>query len=313
MTLIEALKQECQVRHFSRRTFSAYATWTRKFYVFTGRRPPRECGAKEVREFLCWMAGNGYSAASQNQALNALVFVFEKVLQVPLGNIGQFPRAKRRESLPVVLSRSEVGLILSKMRGTAQLMARLCYGSGLRIHECCTLRVKDIDFANALVVVRAGKGDKDRRTMLPPSLRDPLLSHLQFRQAEHRRDIEHGGGYVQLPGHLAAKYPGAARDFAWQYVFASSVRRGIYRWHITPRALQADFAAAVRAAGIHKAATPHTLRHAFATHLLESGADIRTVQELLGHANVETTMIYTHVLNSGRITTRSPLEALTMQ
>jgi integron integrase len=308
MNVLDQIRAECATRHYSRRTASVYCSWTRAFYRFVAR-PARSWTAADVQRFLTDMAARDYSAVSQKQALNALVFAF-RLLQLPLGDIGSFTKAKQRETVPVVLSREEVRRVLAGLRGDDLLKAELCYGGGLRIEECCTLRVNNFDFDGGLIVIRHGKGGKDRRTYLPASVREKLLIHLQLRQAQHRYDLEHGGGWVELPHRLALKYPNAGKEFGWQFFFPSATRRGAYRWYSPPKKFQMAFRRAVRSAGILKHATPHTLRHSFATHLLEAGADLRTVQELLGHKEVATTMIYTHVLQTRQLPGRSPLEAL---
>lgn len=285
MNLLDAIRDECGRRYYSKRTASVYCTWTKSFWLHTNRKSPHAWAASDVQEFLTWMPKSGYSAVSQKQALNAIVFVFRHVTKRELGEIGDFARAKHTRRLPVILSRAEVMRILAAMRGQSKLMASLCYGAGLRIGEVCQLRVKDLDFDAGVITVRAGKGDKDRWTMLPAPLRDALVTHLQFRQAQHRLDIAHGAGWAAMPGRLAIKYPNAGREFAWQFVFASAVVRDQRRWYCTPRSVQHDFRVAVKSTGINKPATPHTLRHAFATHLVtEDHYDPRTVQELLGHA-----------------------------
>jgi integron integrase len=307
MNVLEVIQAECALRHFSRRTASVYCCWVRAFYR-SHRQPAHLWTAPDVRAFLTGMAQAEYSAVSQKQALNALVFAF-RVLKLELGEIGEFTRAKQTKRLPVILSRREVLAILDRMRGPSQLMAQLCYGAGLRISEVCQLRVKDVDFENNVIVVRGGKGDKDGYTLLPRPLIDALRRQIGFRHAQHQLDIQHGAGWAALPGRLLIKYPNAGREFGWQYVFGSAAVRGKHRWYCPPRSLQHDFREARLAAEVWKNATPHTLRHAFATHLVtEDGYDPRTVQMLLRHANIETTMIYTHAQNAAKFV-RSPLEA----
>ncbi|MCL6546824.1 MAG: integron integrase [Bryobacteraceae bacterium] len=274
-------------------------------------------GAPEVTKFLTSLAVDGRVAAStQNQALSALLFLYKDVLAIDLPWLDGIVRAKRPERLPVVLTREEVRAVLQSLDGVPRLMACLLYGAGLRVLECCRLRVQDLDFATNQIVVRGGKGDKDRVTMLPGIARAGLLEHLEAVRARHRRDLAAGAGWVELPTALARKYPNAGREWAWQWVFpATRVYRDRLtgqrrRHHLHESVLQRAVKAAVRKAGLAKRASPHTLRHSFATHLLEDGHDIRTVQELLGHRDVSTTMIYTHVLNRGPAAVRSPADRM---
>jgi integron integrase len=308
VSLITLLAQECQLRRFSRQTFQAYAHWLRRYYQFHGKRPPRELDASHIRQFLVHLAQQNLSASSQNQALNALVFVYKRLLKVQLGQIGEFPRAKRNKKVPVVLSPAEVHELLRHLVGTYRLMAQILYGTGLRLSECLQLRVKDIDFGNKQIVVRSGKGDKDRFTVLPDSLIRPLQSFLHMRLGLHQLDMQAGVGLAPLPDRLRTKYPRAEREFRWQFVFASkAIRRG-YRWYCGDRGLQMAISQAAKAAGLQKLVGPHTLRHSFATHCLSAGVDIRTVQTLLGHNNVKTTMIYTHLAQKPTI--QSPVDRL---
>ena len=313
--LMDCVRDAIRARHFSYRTEKTYCAWIRRYILFFGKRHPLEMGAGEINTFLSYLAtSRDVAASTQNQALSALLFLYQNVLDVQLPRLEGIVRAKKPQRLPVVLTPGEVRAILDRMEGTTKLMASLLYGSGLRLMECITLRIKDIDFARGEITVRAGKGNKDRVTMLPGSLRASLESHIARVSDLHKRDLAQGYGQAPLPGALARKYPNAPTDFAWQFVFPSSVRSKdritgkIHRFHASERALQRDMRAASRAAGITKAVGPHTLRHSFATHLLESGSDIRTVQELLGHADVSTTMIYTHVLNRGAKGVQSPLD-----
>lgn len=306
-----------RVRHLSRRTEEAYVRWMLRYYEFHGRRDPAELGAEHVTAFLNDLATRGRVAAStQNQALSALLFLYREVLGRDLPWLDEIVRAKRPARLPVVLARDEVRAVLSHMEGAPKLMATLLYGSGLRLLECCRLRVKDVDFTRSQILVRDGKGDRDRATMLPAAVRADLAAHLERVREQHRRDLSRGAGWVELPGALARKLPAAGREWAWQWVFPatrlyvhpeSGQRR---RHHLHETVLQQAVRRAVLAAGIPKRATCHTLRHSFATHLLEDGSDIRTVQELLGHKDVATTMIYTHVLNRGPAGVRSPADRL---
>lgn len=290
--------------------------WVRRYVVFHGKRHPSELGAAEVAAFLTHLAVRGKVAAStQNQALNALVFLYRHVLEQPLPDeLDGIVRAKKPARLPVVLTRDEVQRVLSQLEGVYALVGGLLYGSGLRLLEALRLRVKDLDSAPRQLTVRDGKGAKDRVTMLPERLVEPLQAHLRGVRHLHRQDLGAGNGAVHLPGALARKYPSAATAWGWQYVFpapalAVDPRTGVLRrHHLHESSVQKAVGAAVRRAGIEKRASCHTLRHSFATHLIEAGYDIRTVQELLGHSDVRTTMIYTHVLNRGGRGVRSPLD-----
>jgi integron integrase len=315
--LIERLREEIRTRHYSRRTEQAYWYWIRSFIFFHGKRHPCEMGAAEVSAFLSWLAmERRVAAATQNQALSALLFLYRHVLGVDLPWLDRMVRAQRPVRVPAVLSEAEVRRLLGELRGETRLMAGLLYGAGLRQIECLSLRVKDIDFAYRQVLVRDGKGAKDRVTMLPEQLVQPLQEHLGKVHALHGRDLKAGFGETRLPHALARKYPRAGRDWKWQFVFPSASRStdpdggGIRRHHVDPDTLGRAVTRAARAAAIDKHVTCHTLRHSFATHLLERGHDIRTVQELLGHSDVSTTMIYTHVLNRGGRAVRSPLDRL---
>jgi len=297
--LLDRVRSLLRLRHFSRRTEQAYVAWIRRFIFFHGHRHPERLGASEVTRYLSHLASSRQvSASTQNQAFSALLFLYRDVLGRELAGLDQVPRARPPERLPVVLSREEVAAVLSRMHGTPRLMCALMYGGGLRLLECCRLRVKDVDFARQEVLVRDGKGRRDRVTVLPAQLVPPLRAHLERVERQHRADVEGSAGFVALPGALARKYPSAHREWPWQWVFpatrihvdaATGERR---RHHLHETVLQREFAAAVRAAQLTKPATCHTLRHSFATHLLESGYDIRTIQELLGHADVSTTMVY---------------------
>ncbi len=273
--------------------------------------------APEITAFLTSLAVDGRVAAStQNQALSALLFLYRDVLEVDLPWLDGIVRAKRPERLPVVLTREEVRAVLGRLDGMPRLMACLLYGAGLRVLECCRLRVQDVDFSANQIVVRGGKGDKDRVTMLPAAVKADLARHLAGVRAQHQRDLTVGAGWVELPTALLRKYPNAGREWAWQWVFpATRIYRDrltgqLRRHHLHESVLQRAVKDAVRRAGIAKRASPHTLRHSFATHLLEDGHDIRTVQELLGHRDVSTTMIYTHVLNRGPAAVRSPVDRM---
>ncbi len=315
--LLDQVRDVIRRKHFSIRTEQAYVDWIRRFILFHNKRHPREMGETEITAFLTHLARHGRVAAStQNQALSALLFLYKQVLRQGVGYLQGVERAKRPSRLPVVLTRDDVHKIFAHMHGMYRLMAGLLYGSGLRLMECVRLRVKDVDFGYARITVRDGKGAKHRLTMLPVNLAKPLERHLQKVKAQHEDDLEAGFGSVYLSDAIARKNPAAAMEWAWQYVFPSSrlstdPRSSVavkQRHHINESVLQDAVKTAVRASGISKPATCHTLRHSFATHLLENGYDIRTVQELLGHKDVSTTMIYTHVLNKPGIGVKSPLD-----
>jgi integron integrase len=315
--LLDQVRGKIRLKHYSLRTEQAYTDWIRRFIRFHGTRHPREMGAAEVEAFLTHLAVEGKVAAStQNQAKSALLFLYKEVLESELPWLDNVEQAKAPKRLPVVLTRAEVQALLTRLDGTHWLMASLLYGAGLRLMECLRLRVKDIDFARKEILVRDGKGFKDRVTMLPVALVEPLRAHLERVRELHRQDVADGFGAVYLPYALERKYPNAAREWIWQYVFPSAKRSvdprsgETRRHHVQDQALQRAIKQAVRDADLTKPATPHTLRHSFATHLLEGGYDIRTVQELLGHSDVSTTMIYTHVLNKGGHGVASPLDAM---
>ena len=302
-------------RHYSIRTEQAYLGWIRRFLGFSGGRSPLEMGGAEVRRFLeDLVVRRKVSASTQNQALNALVFLYDKVLEQPIGELGSFARSKRPRRLPVVLSRAEVNRLLDGLAAVQQLMAGLLYGSGLRLMECVRLRVQDVDFDYGQLAIRNAKGGKDRLVPLPQRFVEPLRSHLDGVKQLHGEDLAVGLGEVYLPDALARKYPRAAGEWGWQYVFPSSrvsvdPRSGKRRrHHIHENGLQKAVKKACAVVGINKKTSCHSLRHSFATHLLEAGYDIRTVQELLGHADVSTTMIYTHVLNTPGLAVRSPAD-----
>jgi integron integrase len=315
--LLEQVRTRIRVKHYSLRTEEQYVGWIRRFILFHGKRHPAQMGAAEVEGFLSHLAVEGSVAAStQNQAKAALLFLYREVLGQELPWLDGVTSAKKPVRLPVVLTRDEVRALLGRMSGRPWLLASLLYGSGLRVMEAVRLRVKDVDLSRGEVLVRDGKGGKDRITMLPGQLVEPMRNALALAARRHDADLAAGHGEVHLPLALARKYPAAARDWGWQYVFPAAElsvdpRSGkVRRHHLHEQAVQRAVKAAVRAAGIAKPATPHTLRHSFATHLLEAGYDIRTVQELLGHADVSTTMIYTHVLNRGGRGVLSPLDAV---
>ena len=313
--LLDQVRREARSRHLSPRTEEAYVAWIRRFILHHGKRHTTEMGEREVSDFLSNLATSRHvSPSTQNQALAALLFLYKEVLRRQLPWLEGVVRAKRPTRLPVVLTREEVDAILRQIDGPPRLMASLLYGAGLRLLECCRLRVKDIDLQRGEIVVRDGKGGKDRVTMLPGSIREPLNSHLKRVRLLHQDDLSNGWGHVELPGGLVRKYPNASREWGWQWVFPATRRyhdaatRQWRRHHLHESVLQRLMKAAVRKSGITKPASCHSLRHSFATHLLERGYDLRTIQELLGHSDVTTTMIYTHVLNRGGRGVRSPLD-----
>lgn len=314
--LLDQVRDVIRRRHYSIRTEEAYLGWIKQFIHFHHLRHPRDLGPAAVAAFLSHLASDRQVASStQNQALSALLFLYREVLGQPLDTITGIEHAKRPQRIPAVFTKAEVHGVLSHLRDEMWLMASLLYGSGLRLMECLRLRVKGIDLVRGQIIVRNGKGGKDRITILPPSLIKPLERQLARVAALHEMDMRDGFGEVYLPFALARKYPAAARQMAWQYIFPARKRSvdprtgSQRRHHIAETALQKAVKAAIRAAGIKKPASCHTLRHSFATHLLEAGYDIRTVQELLGHSDVSTTMIYTHVLQRGARAVKSPLEA----
>jgi len=312
--LLDQVRDALRLKHYSIRTEEAYINWIKRYIFFHHKRHPAEMGAPEIEAFLTHLAVDEQVAAStQNQALSALLFLYREVLHQELGPVDAL-RAKKPKRLPTVLTRDEVQRLLGQMSGTHQLMARLLYGSGLRLMECLRLRVKDLDFDYRTVTVRDGKGEQDRVTVLPDSLIAPLQEHLLRVKRLHDQDLARGQGAVYLPDALERKYPNAHREWGWQYLFPSDrlsvdPRTGaVRRHHLDESGLQKAIRQAAQRAGIPKPVGPHTLRHSFATHLLEAHYDIRTVQELLGHKNVRTTMIYTHVLQRGGLAVRSPLD-----
>ena len=315
--LLDQVRDAIRARHYSYRTEEAYVGWIKRLIFFHGKRHPAEMAKAEIEQFLTALAVKRRVAAStQNQALAAILFLYKDVLGRDPGWLDDVVRAKRPQRLPVVLTRQEVERLLAALDGVPWIMAMLLYGSGLRLMECLRLRVKDIDFTKNEILVREGKGNKDRVTMLPAGVKDPLLRHLDRVRRLHERDLAVGFGRVQLPDALARKYPNANREWGWQWVFPAAKictdpRFGPpQRYHAHETVPQRAIRDARRRAGITKPVGPHTLRHCFATHLLESGYDIRTVQELLGHRDVSTTMIYTHVLNRGGRGVQSPADHL---
>ena len=315
--LLDCARDGIRRRHYSRRTEETYVHWIKRFIYFSGKRHPAGMGKEEVTAFLNHLASERrVAAATQNQALSALLFLYKEVLAQPLPRLDALERARRPARMPAVLTRAEAQRLLGCMQGTKWLMASLLYGAGLRLRECLKLRVKDVDFGYRQILVRDGKGAKDRVTMLPQSVIEPLQAHLARCKALHQRDLASGHGDVELPDALARKYPRAPYEWAWKFVFPSRklstdpATGVIRRHHVYENYLIRGVKEAARAAGIAKHVSCHTLRHSFATHLLEGGYDIRTVQELLGHASVETTMIYTHVMNKGGRGVTSPLDRM---
>ncbi|KAF1720829.1 integron integrase [Pseudoxanthomonas wuyuanensis] len=313
--LLDQVRAAVRIRHYSRRTEQAYVAWIKRFVLVNGKRHPREMGGREVEAFLTDLAiRHNVAAGTQNQALAALLFLYRDVLGVELPWMSDMVRAKRPRRIPAVLAREEVVRLLAVLDGQAWLMAALLYGTGMRLMECVRLRVKDVDFARNEITVRGGKGGKDRRVPLPRRLCESLQAAVERVRVLHARDLANGAGEVWLPHALARKYPGAAREPGWQYLFPAQnlsrdPRSGRQRrHHVDESVLQRAIKRAREQAGIEKAASCHTLRHSFATHLLESGSDIRTVQELLGHKDISTTQIYTHVLNRGAGGVLSPLD-----
>ncbi len=314
--LLDQVRDALRTKHYSYRTEQTYIEWIKRFILFHGKRHPKDMGAQEVQAYITYLATERNIASStQNQALSAIAFLYKHVLQKDLALAMDLVRPSRPERVPTVLSHQEAMAVLDKMTGVTQLMAKLLYGSGLRITECLRLRVKDLDFGNHQLIVRDGKGEKDRATILPGSLYKDLQAHLQIVKAIHQRDIKEGFGETFLPYALERKYPNALKEFSWQYVFPASVRsvdplsKRTKRHHLDATVLQRAIRQAAQLAGINKPVTPHTFRHSFATHLLQNGYDIRTVQELLGHKDVKTTMIYTHVLQRGGLAVKSPLDS----
>ena len=315
--LLDRVRQTIRAKHYSRRTESAYVDWIRRYVLFHRKRHPSEMGAQEIAGFLTWLATNRrVSASTQNQSLSALLFLYRHVLHIEIGPIENVPRARMPVRVPVVLSRDEVARIMKHLNGVMWMMVALLYGAGLRLQECLELRVKDIDRERRQIVIRRGKGQKDRPTVLPTAVLQPLARHLESVKRQHEADLARGLGRVVLPFALDRKYPNAPTEWGWQFVFPASRVCTDPRWgpptrfHLHESVVQKAVAHAAQQAASTKRVSPHTFRHSFATHLLEDGYDIRTVQELLGHADVSTTMVYTHVLNRGPLGVRSPVDRL---
>ena len=315
--LLDQVRDAIRLRHYSYRTEQQYLSWIRRYILFHGKRHPAELSGIHVEDFLSHLAiSRQVASATQAQALSALLFLYKHVLNLPLPWLDSMVRAKRPKRIPVVLSRAECRAVLSQLQGVPALVAKLLYGSGLRINEALRLRLKDIDLQRRTLTVRDGKGAKDRVTVLPDSLIPELRAHLRQVRARHAQAMARGYGGVDLPHALEQKYPRAPFETGWQYVFPAESpsrdpRSGAWRrHHFSLKTMQRRVKEAVRAAGVEKPASCHTFRHCFATHMLESGSDIRTVQELMGHSSVKTTQIYTHVLNRGGLAARSPLDWL---
>jgi len=317
LRLLDVARRTLRTEHYSPRTEESYLGWIVRYIRFHGRQHPRDLSAKDVEHFLSHLANEAHvAAATQNQALAALLFLYGKVLGTALPWLDNLVRVQRPARLPTVLDRTEVAALLHQLPPLTNLVSSLLYGSGLRLLECLQLRIKDLDFARATLTVREGKGDRDRQTLLPAPLHSRLRRHLERVHRQHTADLAAGAGYVALPHALARKYVNADREWLWQWVFPATrtyihAETGkVRRHHLHETVVQKDMHIAVRLARLTKLATPHTLRHSFATHLLEDGYDIRTIQKLLGHRDVRTTMIYTHVLGRGPQGVRSPLEGL---
>lgn len=315
--LIEQIRASMRTAHYSLRTENTYIYWIKLFIHWHGNRHPKDMGAREIEAFLSMLATDRHiSPSTQNQALSALLYLYKRVLDIDLPWMDGITRAKRRQHIPTVLTQAETAAVLRHSSGTHGLVLRLLYGCGMRLMEALRLRVKDIDFGARIIVVRDGKGGKDRVVPLPNSLVDALRAQIARRQQWHNIDLSHGNVDVDLPYAIARKYPNAHKEWAWQFIFATDhycrdpITGAMRRHHIHEKGVQRAMNAAVEAAGIAKQASCHTLRHSFATHLLESGADIRTVQELLGHSDVKTTQIYTHVSTVGAAGTISPLDRI---
>ncbi len=314
--LLDQYRDALRLKQYSQRTEKTYVFWVLSYILFHNKRHPKEMGAPEIRQYITHLVTEKkVSASTQNQALSAILFLYRHVLHIPLdeSNLAEF-RPQRTKTVPVVLSKEEAKAVISNLTGVYKIVAQIMYGGGLRVMETLRLRVKDIDFANHQIIVRDGKGENDRYTILPDSVVQPLQLHLQRVRTIHEKDLEKGFGAVYLPFALARKYPNASKEWMWQYVFPASslfVERETKitrRHHLHETAVQKAIKEAARQAKINKHVTPHTFRHSFATHLLQNGYDIRTIQELLGHKDVKTTMIYTHVLNRGGLAVRSPLD-----
>ncbi len=315
--LLDQVRDRIRLKHYSRRTEDVYLDWAKRYILYHNKTHPQEMGKKEIEDFLTYLARDRkVSASTQNQAKSALLFLYKEVLGITLPWVGEVEKAKKPQKMPVVLTKNEVQALLAQLSDTWLLLGRLLYGTGMRLLEGLRLRVQDVDFSASQIFIRDGKGGKDRVTMLPQSLILPLKDHLLEVKRLHEKDLAGGCGEVWLSESVARKYPNAGREWIWQYVFPSvrlsvDPRSGVTRrHHLDEKGLQRAIKQAAVDAGLTKNVTPHTLRHSFATHLLQAGYDIRTVQELLGHKDLQTTMIYTHVLNKGGLGVTSPLDRL---
>ena len=313
--LLDVVRSRIRLKHMSRKTEEAYVYWIKRFILYFDKRHPREMGEKEIEKFLTYLAVNENVAAStQNLALNAIIFLYTQVLQRNLGQIQDVARATTPKRIPVVFSQREIHAIFSHLEGVTRIMVGLLYGSGLRIKECLRLRVKDVDLERNLVIIHEGKGDKDRVVPFSSKIKEDLRLHLKMIALQHERDLRNGFGNVNLPNDLGGKYPNASKQLAWQFLFpASKISKDprsatLMRFHLHESALQRPIKEVLSKVVPHKTGSAHSFRHSFATHLLEQGYDIRTVQELLGHKDVRTTMIYTHVMNRPGLVVRSPLD-----
>jgi len=312
--LLNSVRSEIRIRHLSQRTEKAYVHWIKKYILFHDKTHPAQMGQMGIRDYLSYLpVKQNVSASTQNLALQSILFLYKNILKVDVGWIKDIERAKKPARLPVVFSQQEVKRILNFITGTEALVVGLLYGSGLRLNEALQLRIMDIDFDQNNIIIRNAKGEKERVTMIPHVLFRQLRDHIIKRKEQHIDDINHNRGYTTMPGALSRKYPNADKQFSWQYVFASSryVKSDegkICRHHLYPTTVQRMVKRALQKSGINKQGSPHTFRHSFATHLLENGYTIRTVQELLGHKSVKTTMVYTHVMNKGGMGVKSPLD-----
>ncbi len=314
--LLDQMKNTLRRKHYALRTEKTYIDWARRYILFHNKRHPKEMGIPEIESYLTYLAVDQHiSASTQNQALAGILFLYTQVLKIEINPKKiNASRAKDSQKLPVVLSKEETHKTINLMTGTHKLMTQILYGGGLRLMEAIRLRTKDIDFANQQIIIRSGKGNKDRITMLPEKIAEPLKNHLLRIKEEHNLCLKNGNGSVYLPNALAKKYPNAKYEWQWQWLFPSKIlskdprSKETRRHHLSPSSLQRAVRKAGKLSGINKRITPHTFRHSFATHLLEAGYDIRTIQELLGHKDVKTTMIYTHVINRGGMAVRSPLD-----
>jgi len=313
--LLDIVREKIMIKHYSQKTADTYCMWIKRFILYHNKRHPKDMGVQEIEEYLTWLAVSEKVAAStQNQAFNSILFLYRDVLQQELSDEINAYRAKRRQYIPVVLSREEVSLIFMHLNGVYKLMARFLYGTGMRISECLSLRIKDIDINNRMILIHDGKGSKDRAGLLPDSIIQDIKTQMNYVRMVHDEDLSKGHGRTTIPFALERKYPGIDKKYSWQYLFPSKTlcaaydNSGFHRHHIHSSALQKAVKRAVMKAGIMKHVGCHTFRHSFATHLLEDGYDIRTVQELLGHKDVRTTMIYTHVMKKGALGVKSPLD-----